>query len=369
MQASVLLPASGHISPSGASCQPAVGQFTQSINSTAEASLANTLSGLNAPESSVPNDLPTPPRPLASELAGPSSAASKRKGSTSEASASENTSENSSGDTFSDAGRKRSRVEDGSQQAVASTSPQSLKPVLVQWREQIEDRLHSYRISESLPQLDRLRYKLLRDACLRVDPLYIVLHQVFCLWSLNRQEAYTLLKSPSRVVDLSFELLLCALRNNSELSPAHLEWFSSFPLHVNAANVATLGGSEIRDVFRQVNAFIAHLATGWQQLLVSIDSRKYPLMIWEMKDILKCESIVLQEIFFTSSRRRLAPDASIQANEILRVFAWDRKNESATVEGSKRSIVRANLAEKYKFLILQARTKANPTGMFRRGPT
>ncbi|POR31788.1 Uncharacterized protein TPAR_07997 [Tolypocladium paradoxum] len=353
-QAAIPSSASGDVEPVGATSLPIAKEPTQATSQTGQGTQTSTTPGPHAPESSVPTDLPTPPRPRTLEPSATSSAATKRAAPAPEASQGENSARGDAGDEVSDGRRKRSRTEDGSHRAVSSPGSPSVKPLLEDWLRRIELRLHLYPDPEFPKPLERVRYKLLCDACLKADPFYIVLHQLFCLWSIKRECAYALLEPDRHVVDSGFELLLCALRNNSELSAAQLLWFASFPLDVDGATGAIYCHQTYSNIFLQINTFLRHFATGWGQLLVKINSRRYPLMIWESKDALKCMSPVLQEILFTSSRRRLAGDDNAPVHELQRVFSLDRKNESRTVDSSERVMVRDSLAERYKALIQQS---------------
>lgn len=361
-QIQVPLSAPSNIEPIGATPQPVAKDTTQRTYQTVQGSHMGTTPGSHAPETSVPTDLPTPPRPQTLERATTSSATTKRTAPAPEALHNENPPVGGVGHETPDGWRKRSRTEHGSHQTVASVDPRFAKSLLGEWLERIEQRLHLYRVPGSLQPLEGPRYKLLYDACMKADPFYILLHQVFCIWSLNRQSAYALLESDWHLVDSSFELLLYALRNNSEISPAHLQWFSSFPLNVDGAAGATRSLQTHSHVFFQINTFLKHFAAAWAHMLSSINSRGYPLMVWELNDTLKCTSPVLQEILFTSSRRRLASDGTTPVHELLRVFALDLKNESGTVDSFERDTIRVNLVERYKLLILQARGDSSQPG-------
>ncbi|PNY19825.1 MIZ zinc finger protein [Tolypocladium capitatum] len=345
-QAPVPGSAYGDVEPGGAAPHPVATDTTQRTNRTVQGSHASTALGPFALESFVPTDLPTPPRPRTLDPPATSSAATKRKAPAPEASQ-----RGGVGDEASDDRRRRRRTEDGPHQAVGSPGPLSLKSLLHEWLERIKQRLRPYRDPQSLRRLEKPRYRLLFDACAKADPVYIVLHQVFCRWSFNRESVYALLEPDRHVVDSSFELLMCALRNNSELSRAHLQWFSSFPLRVDCTTGAMLGVQTYSHIFVQINAFLRHFATGWGQLLVMVNSRKYPLMVWELKDILKCTSPVLQEILFISSRRTLKSDDRAPLHELQRVFSLDQRNESRIVDGSERNLMRGTLASRYKVLI------------------
>ncbi|KAM4065997.1 hypothetical protein HRG_000156 [Hirsutella rhossiliensis] len=200
----------------------------------------------------------------------------------------------------------------------------------------VQDRLRAFGGFHSLdPAREKPRYKLLCDACVKGDLFYIIFHQLFCLWSTNREVAYTWLVPERAVVDSVFGLLLQVLRRNSDLPAIHLHWFASFPLGFKDV-AGFVPRRQIHDVLSQINFFLQHFVTGWGRVLANIDERRYPPLVCEFQSVLMCTSPVLQWVLFTSSRRRLGIE-DVAAYELYRLFTTDRNNESRHGNGSAES--------------------------------
>lgn len=210
------------------------------------------------------------------------------------------------------------------------------------------------------PAREISRYKLLYDACGKGDLFYIVLHQLFCLWSAKREYVYAWLEPEPQVVDSAFDLLLQAFMITSEMAAFDLEWFASFPLGYPDV-VSHVSRHQVQLVLSQISLFVRHFATGWGRALAYIDERRYPLLVCEMEGVLMCTSPTLQWVLFTSSSRRLGIDdvyASVQ--ELHSLFTMDRNNELLHRGGDlvESGRVRVTIARRYREMVAQAEGKS-----------
>lgn len=147
------------------------------------------------------------------------------------------------------------------------------------------------------PLVEKPRFHILRDACVKQDYFYLVLHQLYCLWSVNPQNVSDLLLGDMGTISMGFEILDSVLKKNSGLSRSNLEWCANFP-----CQPADLSHSP---TVSNVAAFLHCLANNWTALHEVSFNRVCPYLMDEIIGKLKCYSVVLQGILFTASRRRL----------------------------------------------------------------
>lgn len=147
------------------------------------------------------------------------------------------------------------------------------------------------------PNIEKARFHILRDACVKQDYFYLILHQLYCLWSINPQMISGLLLGDLGTISMGFEILDTVLKKNSGFSRSNLEWCANFPCQAlelprspTVYNVAT---------------FLVCLSKNWTALHERSFNRVCPYLMDEMIGKLQCYSVVLQGILFTASRRRL----------------------------------------------------------------
>ncbi|KAK4236488.1 zinc finger MIZ domain-containing protein 2 [Achaetomium macrosporum] len=154
--------------------------------------------------------------------------------------------------------------------------------------------------------VERPRVMLLRDACNREDEFFIVLHQLFAMWSLNPQDAYQRLPQAQQIIDSAFVILETVLKKNQLLSRPFQMWFARFPVGADLFGRGPIGGA---DVINRIAAFLGNLSREYASLTTASMRRGYPLLVDELLYRLHCYSPVLQFILFTACRRRMGvPD-------------------------------------------------------------
>lgn len=208
-------------------------------------------------------------------------------------------------------------------------------------------------------QVDKPRYRILRDACAKGDIFYVIIHRFFCLWSRDKTLAHKAFATGPECIDSTFNQLMYVLRSNNDMSPAHLAWFSGFPHFLHRVEGFSSACTDVAH-------FLAHFSTNWQQLVDSVKARGFPLLSWEPKKILMCRSPGLESILFTLSRRRAGIDDGALANSLTILFNRDQAKElqmvavSASQEAVDKS--REELARHYIELISQQRRSKTPQG-------
>ncbi|EFX03094.1 miz zinc finger domain containing protein [Grosmannia clavigera kw1407] len=208
------------------------------------------------------------------------------------------------------------------------------------------------------------RFILLRKACRSNDGFYLALHQLFNIWSLRHEDVYGIFRDLSpQQVDTSFTKLEDILRKNDIIRLSLRQYFTVFPCDIKAM----MSGPFYAKVFPQIVCFLNCLRQRWDDLLLELSRRAYPVLMDETVGILGCISPTLQECIFTCTRSRLgAPNASL-SNEYLVLFHDDQmrhyvapgKFVSRMFNGlSELEQINADLIKAYLGLMQTARAQA-----------
>lgn len=199
--------------------------------------------------------------------------------------------------------------------------------VYSEWILKLDEALNAGMSSPQSHDLQQSRRVILSAACHRHDIFYIVMHQRYCTWSRNKLDAYNLMYSTApAAIDRGFAALSVLLKTNDALSPTHLEWFVDFP---TSTFDSFLPAPILASITKQIIDFILLFAAHWQDLRTRIVHRGFPVLTWEMRTILRCSSITVQDLIFTLSRRLLGcPDGPL-ATAFADLLNRDRAVESA----------------------------------------
>lgn len=126
-------------------------------------------------------------------------------------------------------------------------------------------------------------------------------------------------------LDEAFRRLRFMLRANSRIERDHLTWFAAFPFY---ANYDLSNFPSYRASLLLVTTFLRFFSEGWEELLGNVERRRCPLLVWELKCLLGCQSPILQRILITVSGRRLFPDDKRCAVMLQESIKLDQQNES-----------------------------------------
>ncbi|KAF5011408.1 hypothetical protein FDECE_2471 [Fusarium decemcellulare] len=195
------------------------------------------------------------------------------------------------------------------------------------WRDSIAKRMEHFDSQGLINNtVERPRYRILMEACDDVDYFYVALHQVLCAWSLNKAPIHDLFRPlvDPNAVDAAFGTLQTVLRQNAAMSSAHLQWFANFPMPLTDL-VKVLPTTPVAG---DIASFLKHLTLHWQGLIQTIQARKYPLLAWELVEILHCRAKGLQAMLFTVSRRWLGIKDSPTSAIMNDIFEKDRTDEA-----------------------------------------
>ena len=206
--------------------------------------------------------------------------------------------------------------------------------------------------------VEKPRLCLLRDACINEDYFFVLLHQLFCIWTLD----------PSTITDIdgfrdagivsaAFQQMGRLIRENDGLSPVHLKWCSEFPAPLHHLLARS-------DMYRYnltiVCSFLSRLAADNASMTARCQQRRYPALVDEMVNHLGLVSPVLQQIFFTASRRSLGIGDSGTGARMEELFTQDREQHMALAARyntasppTDREIAERNLWLKEQYLLLR----------------
>lgn len=151
--------------------------------------------------------------------------------------------------------------------------------------------------------LERPRFQLLKEACLNEDLFYVALHQVFVIWSIRPDEIANITGFPApKLLHLAFGTMGQLIRDNTQLAPNHLKWFSEFPapLHQLLAFSDTYPKA-----IAEVGNFLGKLASDWASLSLDCRTRGYPPLVDELVNQMGLLSPIFQGVLFTAIRRNL----------------------------------------------------------------
>ncbi len=139
----------------------------------------------------------------------------------------------------------------------------------------------------------RPRFRLLSDACFKGDVQYVILHQSYCLWSLDTAAAFSRFSCTAAEVDAAFRAVQSLLKPNDGIMLEHMRWFASFPATPSAEgiNAATLQNIK-HDIIDFLRAFPLH----WPEYKVRCQARRYPITASEVMKQLKCRSVIFQDL-------------------------------------------------------------------------
>ncbi|CAM1501045.1 Fc.00g102070.m01.CDS01 [Cosmosporella sp. VM-42] len=255
---------------------------------------------------------------------------------------------------------KRARLETSAQ--ASNPESQGLAGLMQQWRRTLRARMALFQGSGVLTAyIEQPRYKLIDDACTIHDLFYLALHQVFCLWTVNRAQVYQMLAPllASTVVDSGFDILQTVLRKNENISRPHLDWFSQFPGPISGMMHTH---PDFRVALLNITEFLTMLSQHWQPMIDEVERRLTPFMSWELRYGLKCGSPSIQMMLFTVSRRKLGMADGPLSVDLNTIFQRDQAYEDriagggVPVEDVNRA--RGDFTARYAQLIRLARQQA-----------
>ncbi|KAI3571931.1 hypothetical protein IWW34DRAFT_239146 [Fusarium oxysporum f. sp. albedinis] len=180
------------------------------------------------------------------------------------------------------------------------------------WHQELALRATRFWDTLSTSEQDMRRHTVLMAACRHQDIFYLVIHQLCCLWSIDKAAVHDIFDSLTALhnVDSTFDTIRQIL-NNDDLSPCGLRWYASFPQPIREA----LTGSGGKTFSTHLVSFMGHFATLWHPLLDQAGLEDQPISGSVLKHDLDCSSPILRYILFVASSLQIGivagPDATI----------------------------------------------------------
>ncbi|KEY69991.1 hypothetical protein S7711_04009 [Stachybotrys chartarum IBT 7711] len=197
-------------------------------------------------------------------------------------------------------------------------------------------------------------YSTLRQACAFSDTFFVVLHRQLCLWTFNALDLYAKHDVSRETLELAFNLLNTIMRQDVRVSMPHIRWFSQFPTSMDIhACVA----------FNPAKRFLGTLASAGYDLVHRVIQRNYPLMAWEIRELLKCDSPTLRPMLFTFYRRIIHITDNNISTSFHYLFKQDWENEEFMVRSkcdrSYKTDSRNRTCSRYMSLMMQSQRSGN----------
>lgn len=164
----------------------------------------------------------------------------------------------------------------------------------------------------------------MKDACLRQDLLFIIIHQFYSLWALNPEEALGLVSVPRSLVDSGFQQLRSYIPESSKLHDVAKEFFAKIPLdlkeYLRASGRYQAQGS-------QALSMLVALSRA-KNVSSVLEARKYPFLVDELLIHFRMPSMTLQELFFDQSVKTLGFSRTVHMGLITKMkdlFSADQR--------------------------------------------
>lgn len=211
--------------------------------------------------------------------------------------------------------------------------------------------------------LEASRYKVIRQACTEGDTMYLVVHQILCLWSINEEAVLANVALSRSTLNTAFMALFTVLGNNSRIRAEHISWLSRFPMQLEDSPL--LRQDRVRPL---LELFLSRLATEWAPLTAKLGTRGFPIMLAEMNTLLQCPSKTILPIFSNWSVRAYVGDSPTVTHNFKMLFFEDAMNEGqiqsqglAVDEVNRR---RGLMIDRYVLLAARSKELRNRPGKF-----
>ncbi|KAF5529037.1 hypothetical protein FMEXI_14392 [Fusarium mexicanum] len=170
--------------------------------------------------------------------------------------------------------------------------------LIVQWHQELA--LRTIRLSAASPgrEHDGRRCTVLMAACRLQDVFFVKLHQLCCMWSIDKASVYEILDYLAAPDAISFALEeLHKILNGGDSACCDLEWFANFPYPARRM----LTSFPERSLAIDIAEFTAKFASFWHSLLDRAEAHDRPVLGVELRDTLHCPSPLLRYILFVTS--------------------------------------------------------------------
>ncbi|KAG0159143.1 hypothetical protein PDIDSM_6664 [Penicillium digitatum] len=147
---------------------------------------------------------------------------------------------------------------------------------------------HLTKTNVILPRID-----LLRQAISRKDTFYLVIHQLYCRYSIDPSTLGQI-----RASEMGMQSLIPLLEDNGMMPGAATIWFAHFP----ASPQRLMQTTWYLQVLSGVPEFLSRLATEWPGIWLQA---RHPPLVSHLWQVLACPSPILMSVMFMCVARRL----------------------------------------------------------------
>ena len=151
------------------------------------------------------------------------------------------------------------------------------------------------------PVIDLSRIEMVREACIRNDGVFLLLHTIFCMFSAGQTGPLGQLQFTATHMQ-GLQLLVTILGSNRHVTIEMFQLFLGFPR--SPKDLVRDHGHELSVLLEEVRCFLFHLASGFVNVRDAAIKRNCPPCPAELKFSLKLASPVLQKALFLSILRQ-----------------------------------------------------------------
>ena len=199
-------------------------------------------------------------------------------------------------------------------------------------------RIHSSKTNgRAVNPVERPRLDLLREACQRLDYLYLCLHQIYCL-DHQRQRLEKRRSVVAESAQKGLDKIAYLLVPNEGLSSDAVMWFSDFPLPLN---VLLSGNLVWRQGYQKALQCLTLFARNWDLVRSQCELRRYPPLIDELVKMFGGDSFILHQVIYRALLRDiwLGPQDQCfrQADEMFQRYyqeAMERRLANTAIDHS-----------------------------------
>ncbi|KAL9476887.1 hypothetical protein ACSS6W_006728 [Trichoderma asperelloides] len=174
--------------------------------------------------------------------------------------------------------------------------------------------------SEPMTPEEKARYSMLYAACVNADLFFLMIHQYYSCWLINKPSVYAHFRLSVLNINRAFAQLRVMFKDEERISPPHRLWFSEFPGFSERVYCVPQMQSQIQD-------FLLAFSIKWPELMKDVQAQMMPLMECHIRERLKCPSLTIANKLFVHSRRIIGVPDNQFTNEATRLFNMDQKLE------------------------------------------
>ncbi|KAE8133054.1 hypothetical protein BDV38DRAFT_259504 [Aspergillus pseudotamarii] len=225
----------------------------------------------------------------------------------------------------------------------------------------IENFQNQLKQRDCLGNVEQPRTQLLYQACAERDPLFLAIHQVYCLHSLAPQEFFQL---PGYTVlqECGLDVIRRLLVENNRVSGGFLRWSAQFP----APLIGLIQSSRYGQAVEQAGQCLRLLGEKWPMYVKEVRKREFPPLVEELVKNFGITSGPLAYTVFLSTCRTLPGSKSEE--HLKAVWELDLRYYQQRC-ASSRLVSNAQVHEETQKVVQAYRSVPAPDGTHQSGPS